>query len=173
MINDGVPQRAVQDYYGHASPEMTAHYAKLLDQTLRREIDAFRERVNRRGERIEVIPAGVAASAVVLKERIARAKQTLPNGYCGIPIQSKCPHPNACLSCDAFLTDETFRPVLVEHRTRAKEHADSAALAGQERIREINLADVAALDAILTGLDKLAAAPVADEAFDLRELGAA
>ena len=59
MINDGVPQRAVQDYYGHASPEMTAHYAKLLDQTLRREIDAFRERVNRRGERIEVIPAGL------------------------------------------------------------------------------------------------------------------
>ncbi|MCA1698495.1 MAG: site-specific integrase, partial [Actinobacteria bacterium] len=53
MINNGVPQRAVQDYYGHASPEMTAHYAKLLDQTLRREIEAFRERVNRRGERID------------------------------------------------------------------------------------------------------------------------
>jgi len=69
----------------------------------------------------------------------------------------------------SYLQDTT----LVEHRTRAKEHADSAALAGQERIREINLADVAALDAILTGLDKLAAAPVADEAFDLRELGAA
>lgn len=173
MINDGVPQRAVQDYYGHASPEMTAHYAKLLDRTLCREIDAFRERVNRRGERIEVIPAGIAANAVLLKERIARAKQTLPNGYCGIPIQSKCPHPNACLSCDAFLTDETFRPVLVEHRSRAQQHADGAAAAGHDRVVEINLADVAALDAILTGLDELAAAPVTDDAFDLRDLGAA
>jgi len=173
MINDGVPQRAVQDYYGHASPEMTAHYAKLLDQTLRREIDAFRERVNRRGKRIEVIPAGIAANAVLLKERIARAKQTLPNGYCGIPIQSTCPHPNACLSCDAFLTDETFRPVLVEHRTRAQEHADSAAAVGHDRIVEINLADVAALDAVLTGLDELAVAPVADDTFDLRDVGGA
>ena len=80
MINDGVPQRAVQDYCGHASPEMTAHYAKLLDQTLRREIDAFRDRVNCRGERIAVIPAGLATNTVLLKERIARAKQTLPNG---------------------------------------------------------------------------------------------
>ncbi|MCA1699590.1 MAG: site-specific integrase [Actinobacteria bacterium] len=173
MINDGVPQRAVQDYYGHASPEMTAHYAKLLDQTLRREIDAFRDRVNRRGERIEVMPAGVATTAVLLKERIARAKQTLPNGYCGIPIQSKCPHPNACLSCDAFLTDESFRPALVEQRSRAQGHADSAAAAGLARIVEINLADVAALDAVLTGLDELAAAPTADESFDLRDLGAA
>lgn len=173
MINDGVPQRAVQDYYGHASPEMTAHYAKLLDQTLRREIDAFRDRVNRRGERIEVMPAGVATNAVVLKERIARAKQTLPNGYCGIPIQSKCPHPNACLSCDAFLTDESFRPVLVEQLARAQQHADSAAAAGLDRVVEINLADVVALNAVLIGLDGLAAPPEADESFDIREFGAA
>lgn len=173
MINDGVPQRAVQDYYGHASPEMTAHYAKLLDQTLRREIDAFRERVNRRGERIAVIPAGLTTNTVLLKERIARSKQTLPNGYCGIPIQSKCPHPNACLSCDAFLTDESFRPVLVEQRARAQQHADSAATAGLTRIVELNLADVAALDAVLSGLDDLAAPPEADEAFDIREIGAA
>lgn len=173
MINDGVPQHAVQDYYGHASPEMTAHYAKLLDHTLRREIDAFRERVNRRGERIEVIPAGVATNAVLLKERIARAKQTLPNGYCGIPIQNKCPHPNACLSCEAFLTDESFRPVLVEQRARAEQHADSAAAAGLARVVEINLADVAALDAVLSGLDDLAPSPAVDDTFDVRELGAA
>ena len=172
MINAGVPQRAVQDYYGHASPEMTAHYAKLLDRTLRREFDAFRQRVNRRGERIDVLPADLPADAVMLKERIARAKQTLPNGYCGIPIQSRCPHPNACLSCDAFLTDESFRPVLVDQRARAQEHADSAAAAGLDRVAELNLADVAALDTMLTGLDAAAAA-AADEAFDVREIGAA
>jgi integrase len=172
MINEGVSQRAVQDYYGHASPEMTAHYAKLLDRTLRREFDAFGQRVNRRGERIDVLPAGVPGDAVMLKERIARAKQTLPNGYCGIPIQSRCPHPNACLSCDAFLTDESFRPVLVEQRARAQERADSGAAAGLDRVAELNLADVAALDAVVAGLDEvLATAP--DEAFDLREFGAA
>jgi len=45
--------------------------------------------------------------------------------------------------------------------------------AGLTWIGEINLADVAALDAVLTGLDELAAAPTADESFDLRDLGAA
>jgi integrase len=172
MINEGVPQHAVQDYYGHASPEMTAHYAKLHSQTLRRELDGFLERVNRRGERIEVLPAGVSTDAALLKERLSRAKQTLPNGYCGIPIQQQCPHPNACLSCDAFVTDESFRPLLVEQRARAQELAEGAAAEGHERLAQINLADVAALEAILTGLDELPAAE-SDESFDVRKLGAA
>lgn len=173
MLNAGVPQNVVQDYFGHSSPEMTAHYAKLLDQTLRHEFDAFRKRVNRHGEVIDVMPAGVSADAVALKERIARAKQTLPNGYCGIPIQSRCPHPNACLSCDAFHTGEPFRPVLAEQRARAQEHADAAAAAGMDRLVDVNLADVAALDRILSRLDDLAASAPLDDDFDVREFGAA
>jgi len=172
MINEGVPQHAVQDYYGHASPEMTSHYAKLQDHTLRRELDGFLDRVNRRGERIEVLPAGIPADAALLKERLSRAKQTLPNGYCGIPVQQQCPHPNACLSCDAFVTDEAFRPVLLEQRARAQQLAEGAKADGHERLAQINLADVAALEAILTGLDDLLPAE-ADEHFDVRELGAA
>lgn len=173
MLNAGVPQNVVQDYFGHSTPEMTAHYAKLLDQTLRREFDAFRQRVNRHGDVIDVMPSGVPANAVALKERIARAKQTLPNGYCGIPIQSKCPHPNACLSCDAFQTGEPFRPVLAEQRLRAQQHADAAATAGMDRLVELNLADVAALDRILARLDDLTANESTDDNFDLCELGAA
>lgn len=172
MINDGVPQHTVQEFYGHASPEMTAHYAKIHNQTLRREFDGFLDRVNRRGERIDLLPSGVAADAVLLKERLSRAKQSLPNGYCGIPVQQTCPHPNACLSCDGFVTDETFRPVLVEQRDRARAMADQAAAQDHQRLVEINLADVAALDAILSGLDDMAA-PAADPAFDLRDLPSA
>jgi integrase len=171
MINRGVPQHAIQEFYGHASPEMTARYAKLHDQTLRREVDAFLDRVNRRGERVEVLPSGVAPDAVLLKERLSRAKQSLPNGYCGIPIQQTCPHPNACLSCDGFLTDETFRPVLLEQRQRAQALADSAVAEGHERLAQINVADVAALDAILEGLDELRVEP--DEDFDIRDFGVA
>jgi hypothetical protein len=167
----GVPQRAIQDFYGHASPEMTSHYAKLHDQALRREVHAFLDRVNRRGERVEVVPSGVAPDAVLLKERLSRAKQSLPNGCCGIPVQQTCPHPNACLSCDGFLTDETSRPVLREQRPRARTLAESAVAEGHERLAQINLADVAALDAILEGLDGLCVEP--DEDFDVRDLGAA
>jgi hypothetical protein len=43
-------------------------------------------------------------------ENLSRAKQTLPNGYCGLPLQQTCPHPNACLTCDSFLTTMEFLP---------------------------------------------------------------
>jgi hypothetical protein len=51
MLNQGVSQRAIQDYLDHSSPDMTAVYAKLLDSTLRAEFDAYQQRVNIRGER--------------------------------------------------------------------------------------------------------------------------
>jgi hypothetical protein len=72
--------------------------------------------VNRRGERVEVLPPGVAPDAVILKERLSRAQQSLPNAYCGIPVQQTCTHPNACLSCDGFLTDGP--PPVVSQRPR-------------------------------------------------------
>lgn len=70
------------------------------------------------------------------------------------------------------MTDESFRPVLVEQRARAQELAEGAATEGHERLAQINLADVAALEAILTGLDDLPPGE-SDEGFDVRKLGAA
>ena len=70
------------------------------------------------------------------------------------------------------MTDEAFRPVLLEQRARAQQLAEGAQADGHERLAQINLADVAALEAILTGLDDLLPAE-ADEHFDVRELGAA
>ena len=67
---------------------------------------------------IPIDPAGLVSEAAWMKERIARAKQTLPNGYCGLPLQQSCPHPNACLTCDHFLTTEQFLPV---HREQLAE----------------------------------------------------
>lgn len=34
MINNGVPQHIVQKFLGHESPEMTARYAHIFDETL-------------------------------------------------------------------------------------------------------------------------------------------
>ena len=90
---------------------MTARYAHLDDETVKREMDGFHERVNIRGERIALPVDGPLGEAAWMKERIARAKQALPNGYCGLPLVQSCPHPNACLSCDSFLTDGSFRHI--------------------------------------------------------------
>jgi Phage integrase family len=168
MLNQGVSQRAIQDYLDHSSPDMTAVYAKLLDSTLRAEFDAYQQRVNIRGERIAVLPADVPDDAVLLKERIARAKQTLPNGYCGLPLQLECPHPNACLSCDAFLTDARFRPALEDQLDRTRELIGRARAAGHERVIEINTRDEASLVAILDGLDTLEDDHT-EAGFDLRD----
>lgn len=118
------------------------------------------------------MPAGIAANAAVLKERIARAKQTLPNGYCGIPIQSKCPHPNACLSCDAFLTPTSrfgrFSPSSApapDSSRQRRRRRPGARCRDQRRRRRARRRS--------HGLDELASAQAADESFDIRELGAA
>jgi len=116
MVNDGVPLPVIQRLFDHASITMTAHYAQLHDETLRREITRWLERVNIRGERIALPLDGPLEEAAWMKERIARAKQALPNGYCGLPLVQTCPHPNGCLSCDNFLTDGSFRTV---HEQRA------------------------------------------------------
>ena len=38
----------------------------------------------------------LTADAEWVKHNLARAADTLPNGYCGRPPQQECPHPNAC-----------------------------------------------------------------------------
>ena len=118
MVNDNVPLTVIQKVLDHGSMVMTAHYARLHDETLRREVRRWHERVNIRGERIALPIDGPLQEAAWMKERIARAKQALPNGYCGLPLVQTCPHPNACLSCDSFLTDGSFPPSTSSSRPR-------------------------------------------------------
>jgi integrase len=48
----GIPLPVIQKVLDHASLEMTNRYAQLHDDTLRREVRRWHERVNVRGERI-------------------------------------------------------------------------------------------------------------------------
>ena len=109
MVNENIPLTVIQQVLDHGSIEMTARYARLHDQTVKREVKRWHERVNIRGERIALPVDGPLEQAAWMKERIARAKQALPNGYCGLPLVQSCPHPNACLTCESFLTDGSFR----------------------------------------------------------------
>jgi hypothetical protein len=161
QINDGVPQHVVQRLYGHDSPEMTAVYARLTDQTLRTEFDRWSaSRVNVRGEVVLHNPGDEAAW---VKERLARAKQTLPNGYCGRPLQQSCPHPNACLTCPDFLSDGQF---LGQHhdqlaRTRALIAAGEAS--GNTRLVEMNRQVETNLTRMIATIEQLQASLHDDE----------
>jgi len=95
LINRDVPQEVVRRILDHDSHMMTARYARLSDTTIRRHWEAARK-VNIKGQTVTLDPDGPLAEAALASQRIGRATQALPNGYCGLPVVKTCPHANAC-----------------------------------------------------------------------------
>ncbi|MGH2762970.1 MAG: tyrosine-type recombinase/integrase [Thermoleophilaceae bacterium] len=155
MINNEVSQPTVQRLLDHSSPAMTARYAHLKDQTLRREWERYQQRVNIQGETILLDPDGPHSDAAWALENLARAKQTLPNGYCGLPLQQRCPHPNACLTCDNFLTTSEFLPAHRDQLARTEQLIADAQQNGNARLVEMNEPVRVNLLAIIDGLQAL------------------
>jgi hypothetical protein len=156
MINNGVPQHVVQELLGHESAQMTTHYARLHDKTLRAAFDQFAAtRVDIYGHHVEVARDEEHAAAEWTKERVARAKQTLPNGYCGRPIQQECPHPNACLTCADFLTDVSFLELHRDQRERTRRLIAQADADGRFRLVEMNEKVLATLDTVIAALEPM------------------
>jgi hypothetical protein len=121
LINRDVPQEVVRVLLDHESSRMTSQYAKITDQTVRRHWEKAAE-VNIQGERVVIDPDGPLAQSQWAKTRYGIATQTLPNGYCGLPVQNGCPHANACLTCPVFLTGPEFLPELRAASPHAHPH---------------------------------------------------
>lgn len=158
LINRDVPQEVVRRILDHDSPQMTGHYARLHDTTVRRHWEAARK-VDIHGRTVTLDPAGPLAEAAWAKQRLGRATQALPNGYCGLPLQQSCPHANACLTCPMFLTTPEFLPQHREQRKQTLQLVTAAEARGQQRLAEINRQVLANLDSIVTALDPHAAEP--------------
>ena len=155
MINRDIPLEVIRRMLDHGSLSMTQVYARLSDTKLREHFDNFHERINRRGETVTLERDGVLGEATWTKERLARARQALPNGYCGLPLQQHCPHPNACLSCDSFLTDVSFLEQHREHLGHVEERLENARESGWERIAQSNESDRVNLINIIESLESL------------------
>jgi site-specific recombinase XerD len=155
MINNEVPMDVVQRMLDHGSPEMTARYATIKDQTLRREWERFQQCINIQGELIPLPDSTAMSDAAWALENLARAKQTLPNGYCGLPLQQTCPHPNACLTCDSFLTTAEFVPAHRDQLTRTEQLIAQAEADGRQRLVDMNEPVRLNLLRIIDGLEAL------------------
>ncbi|MDI3330832.1 MAG: tyrosine-type recombinase/integrase [Micrococcus sp.] len=153
LINLDVPQEVVRRILDHDSHQMTAHYARLSDTTIRRYWEAARK-VNASGSVVELDPDGPLAEAAWSKQRLGRATQALPNGYCGLPVQKTCPHANACLTCPMFITTADFLPQHREHRTQVVQIISAAEARGQQRLAEMNARVLTNLDRIIETLDE-------------------
>jgi hypothetical protein len=132
MIHNEVSQPSVQRLLDHSSPAMTARYAH-----------------------IQLDPDGPHSDAAWALENLARAKQTLPNGYCGLPLQQRCPHPNVCLTCDNFLTTGEFLPLHRDQLGRTEQLLAAAREYGNARLVEMNEPVRLNLLRIIAGLETL------------------
>ncbi|MEV8063427.1 tyrosine-type recombinase/integrase [Streptomyces antimycoticus] len=152
LINRDVPQEVVRVLLDHESSRMTAHYARITDQTVRRRWEAAMK-VNIKGERVALDADGPLGQAQWAKTRYGIATQTLPNGYCGLPVQKSCPHANACLTCPVFLTGPEFLPELKEQHTRTLTLIDNATGCGHTRVAEMNQQVADNLDRMISELE--------------------
>lgn len=151
MLDKGVPIDVVKELLGHRSLATTQVYGVVTDTRLRREWEKSTA-VNVRGEVVQ-LPAGPEGDVEWLLHRVGHAVQPLSNGWCGLPIQQECPHANACLDCDNFITGPEFLPVLKEQLEEHRRFVSKAEQAGHLRLVEINRRPMASLDRIITTLE--------------------
>jgi site-specific recombinase XerD len=156
LINNDVPQEVVRKILDHASTEMTAHYARLHDSTVRRHWERARK-VDINGNEITNSADSPLADAEWAKQHLSRATQALPNGYCGLPLQQSCPHANACLTCPVFITTAEFLPQHREQLELTRGIIERAQQRGQLRVVEMNQRTADNLTKIIGGLENDAA----------------
>ena len=152
LINRDVPQHVVQKILDHDSPLMTAHYARLSDKTVREHWEKARK-VNAQGQPVQISPDGPLGEAAWSKQRLSRATQALPNGYCELPMVRTCPHANSCLTCPMFVTTAEFLPQHHAQRQQTLQIISAAEANGQARVAEMNEQVAANLDKIIATLE--------------------
>jgi len=142
----------VQKILDHDSAEMTALYARLSDKTVREHWEKARK-VSATGQPVQVSLDGPLGEAAWAKQRLSRATQALPNGYCELPMVKTCPHANSCLTCPMFVTTAEFLPQHHAQRQQTLQIITAAEANGQARIAEMNRQVAGNLDKIITALE--------------------
>ena len=153
LINRDVPQHVVQQLLDHMSPEMTGVYARLHDKTIRRHWEQA-TKVSAEGETVVFDRDHPLADAQWTKVSLVRAKVTLPNGYCGAPVQTDCEYANPCLDCGFFLTTVEFLAVHRRQRDETEKMVTEAQDQGLVRIVEKNTRTMARLDHLIDRLEQ-------------------
>lgn len=165
LINADVPQEIVRRLLDHSSTEMTAHYARLHDQTIRRHWERA-QKVNIRGETVVLAEGSPLSDAAWMKETLGRATMALPNGYCGLPLQQSCPHANACLTCPVFITTPDFLSEHLAQLRATNKLIGEAEANGQVRVVEMNQQVATNLQNIIAALDDPADSDSAEKDTD-------
>jgi integrase len=153
LINRDVPQHVVQKILDHDSAQMTSHYARLSDRTVREHWEKARK-VGAEGQPVQVRSDGPLGDAAWTGQQLSRATQALPNGYCQLPAVKSCPHANSCLTCPMFVTTAEFLPQHHAQRRATLQIISAAGAAGHARVAQMNRQVAANLDKIIAALNE-------------------
>jgi integrase/recombinase XerD len=122
MTNEGVRQYIIQSYLRHRSPDMMLHYAQLLPETIKEEMEEFRKHkkiIDITGKEVKQIHSELDNDIGLQWLRAKMQPKALAMGFCARPALLKpCPHANACMSCEHFRLDEDDIPALEDHLKR-------------------------------------------------------
>lgn len=166
LINLGVSQEVIRKLLDHSSLEMTAHYAKVHDSTVREQWERARK-VDADGQPVALASDSPLSGAAWSKTAVDRARHALPNGYCTLPLQKSCPTIDGCFSCPMFLTTSEFLPQHLDHADRTRRLIATAEANGQFRMVESNTRLLAKLDTVVA---KLQTPPSSDTAAATDEM---
>jgi len=155
LLNNGMSQYLVQQFLGHESPDMTAVYAHLHDETAKQALNTFLTQQDSQLQPEQLIDATdkvVNLDDLWLKQNLKA--QALPNGICALPVMlGECPHANACLDCQHFCTSRAFLPVH-QKQLATSEQAEAKALeAGKALQAEMAKATNAKLQTLINQLE--------------------
>lgn len=170
MLNGGADILVVQELLGHASPEMTLTYAKLLDDTKRKAFDEVMKQgvfSFDNGNQVVQYQPGEDIPDDILETLYRDHKLTAmdnPYGTCHARIKGDCPHMDEppCLTCNGgkpcnhlaigFSEDDTQKyELLVRTTSKSIKYAEQY---GREDIKEKNQKNLETYQSILSTLQK-------------------
>lgn len=118
LINKKVPIIVVQHILGHTSPEMTMHYAKLYDETVK---EAWKQTLPKM---VDVTGTIYNTERTKLDEpkykelKKQLIEQRVHNGFCNLLAIQTCPKFHACYTCNLFRTTAEELPNLKVDKAR-------------------------------------------------------
>ena len=124
MTNEGVRQYIIQRYLRHDNPDMMQHYASILPETEKREINQLHKQkmiVDVTGQEVSINHPELDNDIGLQWLRSKMQPKALAMGFCARPqLLKPCPHANACMTCEHLRLDEDDLPALKQHLERSQ-----------------------------------------------------
>ncbi len=128
LINNGMNLLHVQKWLAHLTPVMTLHYAKILDNTMRKSWEEATKdgmfKLDGTGKALKVELSDISDEDIIEWEWIKHNLDAvrMPLGYCMKPNKMECATQlNPCLTCRSLCTTPEFIPTFEQEIYQTKE----------------------------------------------------